>query len=65
MLLRNAWYVAAWTDEISAAKPFARGICNDPIVLFRDGSGRGAGGPLWNLTHLGYLHAKNIVAPGR
>ena len=39
MLLRNAWYIAAWADEL-ADKPLARRICNDPVVLFRDGSGK-------------------------
>ena len=29
MLLRNAWYIGAWADEL-ADKPFARRICNDP-----------------------------------
>jgi vanillate O-demethylase monooxygenase subunit len=38
MLLRNAWYIAAWADEIGA-EPLARRICNDPVVLFREGSG--------------------------
>ena len=41
MLLRNAWYIAAWGDELGDA-PLARRICNDPIVLFRDGKGRAA-----------------------
>jgi phenylpropionate dioxygenase-like ring-hydroxylating dioxygenase large terminal subunit len=41
MLARNAWYIAAWADEL-ADKPLARRICNDPIVLFRDGEGRAA-----------------------
>ena len=47
MLLRNAWYIAAWADEIGAM-PLARRICDEPIVLFRDrdGSGRGARRPL-------------------
>ena len=35
MLLRNAWYIAAWSDELGA-QPLARRICNEPIVLFRD-----------------------------
>jgi vanillate O-demethylase monooxygenase subunit len=39
MFLRNAWYVAAWADEVGGA-PLGRRICNDPIVLFRDGEGR-------------------------
>jgi len=41
MLVRNAWYIAAWADELKDA-PVARRICNDPLVLFRDASGRGA-----------------------
>ena len=41
MLLRNAWYIAAWTDELKDA-PLARRICNEPVVLFRDGQGRAA-----------------------
>ena len=39
MLLRNAWYIAAWADEL-AVQPLARRICNDPVVLFRDGRGK-------------------------
>ena len=41
MLLRNSWYIAAWADEIGG-QPLARRICNEPIVLFRDGTGRAA-----------------------
>ena len=40
MLLRNAWYIGAWADEIDGERPLARPICNDPIVLFRGGMGR-------------------------
>ena len=35
MFVRNAWYIAAWGDEIGDT-PLARRICNEPIVLFRD-----------------------------
>jgi phenylpropionate dioxygenase-like ring-hydroxylating dioxygenase large terminal subunit len=35
MFIRNAWYVAAWADEISET-PLARRICNEPVVLYRD-----------------------------
>jgi vanillate O-demethylase monooxygenase subunit len=38
MLIRNAWYIAAWSDEIGHA-PFARRILGEPIVMFRDFSG--------------------------
>ncbi len=36
---RNAWYHAAWSHEVQA-KPLARTICNEEIVLFRDKDGR-------------------------
>jgi phenylpropionate dioxygenase-like ring-hydroxylating dioxygenase large terminal subunit len=39
MFMLNAWYVAAWSDEVDN-KPFARRICNEPIVMFRDASGK-------------------------
>ncbi len=39
MLLRNAWYIAAWADEIDG-EPLARRICDEPIVLFRDKAGQ-------------------------
>jgi len=39
MLLRNAWYIGAWADEFGD-KPVARRICGDPVVLFRDSSGK-------------------------
>src|SRR5271155_1064203 len=39
MLLRNAWYIAAWADEIGG-EPLARRICDEPIVMFHDQTGR-------------------------
>jgi phenylpropionate dioxygenase-like ring-hydroxylating dioxygenase large terminal subunit len=39
MLLRNAWYIAAWADEVRP-EPLARRICNDHVVLFRDQQNR-------------------------
>jgi phenylpropionate dioxygenase-like ring-hydroxylating dioxygenase large terminal subunit len=41
MFVRNAWYIAAWADELEQ-KPLARRICNEPVVLFRDHDGRAA-----------------------
>ena len=41
MLLRNAWYIGAWADELGD-KLLARRICGDPVVLFRDRSGKAA-----------------------
>ncbi|MCP5144913.1 MAG: aromatic ring-hydroxylating dioxygenase subunit alpha [Gammaproteobacteria bacterium] len=34
MIVRNAWYLAAWAEEV-CIKPLARRICNQPVVLFR------------------------------
>jgi|SRR5579885_2083912 len=41
MLLRNAWYIAAWADELKR-QPLGRRICNEPLVLFRDAAGKPA-----------------------
>ncbi len=41
MFVRNSWYIALWADELRSA-PVARRICDEPVVLFRDGSGRAA-----------------------
>ena len=41
MFARNAWYIAAWADELGDT-PLARRILNEPVVLFRDRSGRAA-----------------------
>jgi phenylpropionate dioxygenase-like ring-hydroxylating dioxygenase large terminal subunit len=38
MFIRNAWYVAAWASEIGA-RPFARTILGEPVVIFRRASG--------------------------
>ena len=41
MFIRNAWYVAAWADEIVDV-PLPRRILGEPVVLFRDRSGKAA-----------------------
>ena len=41
MWIRNAWYVAAWADEITD-KPMARRVCDEPVVLYRDATGKAA-----------------------
>ena len=41
MFIKNAWYVAAWADEVTD-KPVARRILNEPVVLFRDERGAAA-----------------------
>jgi vanillate O-demethylase monooxygenase subunit len=37
--LRNAWYVAAWSDEIKS-QLLGRTILNEPVLLYRDEVGR-------------------------
>jgi phenylpropionate dioxygenase-like ring-hydroxylating dioxygenase large terminal subunit len=39
MFLKNCWYVAAWASEVGEG-PFARTICDLPIVIFRTGGGK-------------------------
>jgi phenylpropionate dioxygenase-like ring-hydroxylating dioxygenase large terminal subunit len=65
MFLRNAWYVAAWANELEVGKLFARTILSDPVLLFRTADGTPAAladrcphrfAPL----HLGKLHG-NVV----
>ena len=38
--VRNAWYVAGWSDELEAGKPFPASILDEPIVIYRGDSGR-------------------------
>ena len=40
MLLRNAWYVAAWSSEIPVDELLARTILNVPVALWRDTTGK-------------------------
>lgn len=34
-VVKNAWYVAAWSSDVTR-EPFARTICGEPLVFFRD-----------------------------
>ena len=34
MFLRNCWYIAAQSDEVSRT-PFGRLLLNEPVVLYR------------------------------
>lgn len=36
--LRNCWYMAAWSDEVSN-QPLARTLLDEPVVLYRDAEG--------------------------
>jgi phenylpropionate dioxygenase-like ring-hydroxylating dioxygenase large terminal subunit len=37
--LRNAWYVAAWADEVAPGALIHRTLLNEPVLLFRDSKG--------------------------
>jgi phenylpropionate dioxygenase-like ring-hydroxylating dioxygenase large terminal subunit len=37
--LRNAWYVAAWDDELKPGDMLHRTLLNEPILLLRDNNG--------------------------
>lgn len=41
MFIRNAWYIAAWADEVGE-QPLARRILDEPVVLFRGKDGAAA-----------------------
>ena len=38
--LRNAWYVAAWSDDLVDGQLLARTIMKEPVVLYRKADGR-------------------------
>src|SRR5262245_50628355 len=40
--LRNAWYVAAWSDELTRDRLLARTLLEEPVVLFRTATGQPA-----------------------
>jgi len=37
--LRNAWYVAAWSDDLAEGKLLARTLLKEPVVLYRKSDG--------------------------
>lgn len=38
--LRNAWYAAAWGNEVAAGQLLARTFLDQPVVLYRDEAGK-------------------------
>ncbi len=45
--VRNAWYVAGWSDQVGDRKPFAITILDEPVVVYRgEGAAGRAGRPL-------------------
>lgn len=43
IFVRNAWYMAAWSSEVTGDAPLARTLLEEPIVLFRDAAGEAKG----------------------
>jgi len=39
-LVKNAWYVAAWPDQVTSKEIFSRTICGEAMVFFRDVTGQ-------------------------
>ncbi len=39
MWIRNAWYIAAWADQIEAGELYARIFLGEPVVLYRTEDG--------------------------
>lgn len=37
--IRNAWYMAAWSDEVQSTTLLSRLLLEEPVVLWRDGAG--------------------------
>jgi vanillate O-demethylase monooxygenase subunit len=37
--LRNAWYVAAWSDDLADGQLLGRTIMKEPVVLYRKADG--------------------------
>ncbi len=42
MFLKSAWYVAAFSADLTTEKPLGRKFLNEPVVLFRTRSGKAA-----------------------
>jgi phenylpropionate dioxygenase-like ring-hydroxylating dioxygenase large terminal subunit len=38
--VRQAWYAAAWSDELKAGVPYGCTMLGDPVVVFRDSAGK-------------------------
>jgi phenylpropionate dioxygenase-like ring-hydroxylating dioxygenase large terminal subunit len=38
-VLRNAWYPAAWSDEVGHGRLLGRTLLGEPVVLYRQGNG--------------------------
>jgi phenylpropionate dioxygenase-like ring-hydroxylating dioxygenase large terminal subunit len=39
MWVRNAWYVAAWSDDVTNRALLPRTIINEPLVFYRKSDG--------------------------
>ena len=37
--VRNAWYLAAWANELKPGETFARTLLDNPVVMYRTADG--------------------------
>ncbi len=40
MWIKNAWYVAAWSEDVTSDAIFARTYLGEPVIMYRTGDGR-------------------------
>lgn len=64
MLLRNAWYIGARADEVGGEQLLGRRICNGPIVLLCDGTGRVAALAARCCHRAAPLHMGTVIEEG-
>ena len=62
MFIKNAWYIAAWSHQITSS-PLARTICNEPVVLYRDAASGKAGALEDRCCHRGTPLSLGEVVP--
>ena len=60
MFILNAWYIAAWAEEVTD-KPFGRRICDFPVVFFRDQQSKKIGALEDKCSHRGAPLSMGIV----
>jgi phenylpropionate dioxygenase-like ring-hydroxylating dioxygenase large terminal subunit len=63
--LRNTWYVAAWSQDVTPGAIFSRRILGERLVFFRDEAGRVAALADWCPHRFAPLRLGQVLATGR
>jgi vanillate O-demethylase monooxygenase subunit len=63
VFIKNAWYVAAWADEVRET-PLGRRICDEPVVIYRDAGGTAAALADYCCHRAAPLSAGTVTASG-